>query len=490
MDSNLPQQTSTAAADDISATVASSQISDIKHIVNQISLNVPGQVHVGGPSKCFTVTGLKIRNTRDALTIFEACRRGILPRVVRRLNESEKEQISDGTVIVFDEREAKMKRWTDGRLWTPSRITSNFLMYRELERKLQPGEEGRREVEGWIKNSRSKAPTAYESNKGVFFTKPHGLMKRTISLTVPDNEEEFMARQPTHSARLANIHQQHLIAYFKAETQGELPAPEEMLELQEMRLPIPLLRIQKFRRPLKIQVEEGEQYSNDFKYSICESDTDDSSTNVAASTGEMVGKYSSSGSSAMYSSSPHPIQQTGNCDPPPQIPNYELYSPTAQPSQMPDMSLTASQYNIPPLSLYEHLPPISAAVGHPQPEQQPYYNYSGADLMSSPLFGHQSQYPAHMTNVPTSLATHIVPMDPMLMMPVNPASEQQQPECATVDNSNDTALQQFISPFDGGDAAYEYQQRSRAACVPMELNHPQSVVGIANEETPSHEKEL
>ncbi|KAI8321529.1 hypothetical protein GQ54DRAFT_261608, partial [Martensiomyces pterosporus] len=78
---------------------------------------------------------MKVYSTRDALTIFEACRQGILPRVVRRLTDREKQQIDDGTIIVFDEKEAKMKRWTDGRLWTPSRILDNFLVYRELERK-------------------------------------------------------------------------------------------------------------------------------------------------------------------------------------------------------------------------------------------------------------------------------------------------------------------------------------------------------------------
>ncbi|PIA18517.1 hypothetical protein COEREDRAFT_19558, partial [Coemansia reversa NRRL 1564] len=76
-----------------------------------------------------------IATTRDALTIFEACRQNILPRVVRRLNECEKQQIQAGTIVVFDEKEAKMKRWTDGRLWTPSRIMNNFLVYRELDRK-------------------------------------------------------------------------------------------------------------------------------------------------------------------------------------------------------------------------------------------------------------------------------------------------------------------------------------------------------------------
>ncbi|KAI9476650.1 camp-independent regulatory protein Pac2, partial [Coemansia mojavensis] len=157
----------------------------------------PEDVVIGGPTGCFTVTGLKVMSTRDALTIFEACRRGILPQITRRLTESEKQQITAGTIVVFDEKRAKMKRWTDGRMWTPSRIVGNFLMYRELDRKME----------------------FHSSNKGLFFRKPHGLIKRTISLSTP------------------RTHQQHLIAYFKAETCSLLASPDDMEELHGLRLP-------------------------------------------------------------------------------------------------------------------------------------------------------------------------------------------------------------------------------------------------------------
>lgn len=33
-----------------------------------------------------------------------------------------------GAVFVFGEEESGMKRWTDGRLWSPSRISGNFLV--------------------------------------------------------------------------------------------------------------------------------------------------------------------------------------------------------------------------------------------------------------------------------------------------------------------------------------------------------------------------
>jgi hypothetical protein len=63
-----------------------------------------------------------IDSTFDALIIIEACRQGILKRVAHRLSEPERRRIRSGSVFVFEERESKIKRWTDGRIWSPSRI--------------------------------------------------------------------------------------------------------------------------------------------------------------------------------------------------------------------------------------------------------------------------------------------------------------------------------------------------------------------------------
>ena len=76
-----------------------------------------------------------VENTLDALRIFQMCRDGRLNRVRRRLHERERRLIRSGSVFVFDEEESGIRRWTDGRLWSPSRILGNFLIYRELEKK-------------------------------------------------------------------------------------------------------------------------------------------------------------------------------------------------------------------------------------------------------------------------------------------------------------------------------------------------------------------
>ncbi|KAJ1830327.1 Global transcription regulator sge1 [Coemansia sp. RSA 2711] len=227
---------------------------DARSVIHNLNMT-PEDVVIGGPASCFTVTGLKVFSTRDALTIFEACRQGVLPRVVRRLTDAEKQLICDGTVVVFDEKQAKMKRWTDGRIWTPSRILGNFLVYRELERKIPPNQEGVAEL---VRMAQTNCHSEFRSsNKGLFFCKPYGLMKRTISLAVPDDEDGFLAQVEWRPPR---VHQQHLVAYFRAETAAMLPTPEDMEELQGLRLPLGILRIQRFRRPVKIEMFDNNNY--------------------------------------------------------------------------------------------------------------------------------------------------------------------------------------------------------------------------------------
>ncbi|CAI7647689.1 unnamed protein product [Penicillium bialowiezense] len=76
-----------------------------------------------------------VRTPADAIILFEACRIGLLPRVQRRLSEKERQSIRSGSVFVWDEREAGMRRWTDGKSWSASRVSGSFLTYREMEGK-------------------------------------------------------------------------------------------------------------------------------------------------------------------------------------------------------------------------------------------------------------------------------------------------------------------------------------------------------------------
>ncbi|KAI9503103.1 Gluconate transport-inducing protein [Coemansia spiralis] len=74
-----------------------------------------------------------VSTSEDALALFEACRLGYKQRVPRRLSDAERGAIRSGSVFVWEEGESGMKRWTDGRSWSPSRVQGCFLTYHEWE---------------------------------------------------------------------------------------------------------------------------------------------------------------------------------------------------------------------------------------------------------------------------------------------------------------------------------------------------------------------
>lgn len=85
-----------------------------------------------------------IETTKDALMIFEACFSGALAHCHRRPHDRERSSlIVSGNVFVYEEATSGIKRWTDGIPWSPSRILTNFLIYRQLNQPFPPGEKKR-----------------------------------------------------------------------------------------------------------------------------------------------------------------------------------------------------------------------------------------------------------------------------------------------------------------------------------------------------------
>ena len=125
-----------------------------------------------------------VRTPTDAIILFEACRIGLLPRVQRRLSEKERQSIKSGSVFVWDEREAGMRRWTDGKSWSASRVSGSFLTYREME--------GKRGGSGFDKNAnregiQSNDPDSDGGPDGYRY-KPDGLMKQSFSITTNNGQ--------------------------------------------------------------------------------------------------------------------------------------------------------------------------------------------------------------------------------------------------------------------------------------------------------------
>ncbi|KAG9319856.1 hypothetical protein KVV02_007896 [Mortierella alpina] len=185
-----------------------------------------------------------IETTQDTLLIFEACRRGLLPRICRRLQEKERRIIQSGTVFVFDERESGIKRWTDGLVWSPSRILGNFLVYRELD-KHTSGKKNTGPIDRASRASSSDAESAIEKNKeralvgsltNSYRFKKQGLIKKTMSIVV-------------------NGVSQHMISYYSKEDvlAGKLRTPSSVPELASLEISPEFLMKQNFRIPPTVE---------------------------------------------------------------------------------------------------------------------------------------------------------------------------------------------------------------------------------------------
>ncbi|EDU41464.1 cAMP-independent regulatory protein pac2 [Pyrenophora tritici-repentis Pt-1C-BFP] len=163
-----------------------------------------------------------VRTPNDAIILFEACRIGILPRVQRRLSEKERQQIKSGSVFVWDEREAGMRRWTDGKSWSASRVSGSFLTYREMEGKrggsAVPAAPVAKRASGKSPDGSSNGDSEGEGPDGYRY-KPDGLMKQSFSITTQSGQHL------------------HLISYYSRSNSNNLPQPANDAQLRHIRPP-------------------------------------------------------------------------------------------------------------------------------------------------------------------------------------------------------------------------------------------------------------
>lgn len=160
-----------------------------------------------------------VRTPADAIKLFEACRLGLLPRVQRRLSEKERQSIRSGSVFVWDEREAGMRRWTDGKSWSASRVSGSFLTYREMEGKRGGGFSATRRGSGKTPESGRGSDEDHDDGEPEGYRyKADGLMKQSFSITTSTGQHlhliSYYSRpqpgqadlsQPTNDPNLRNI---------------------------------------------------------------------------------------------------------------------------------------------------------------------------------------------------------------------------------------------------------------------------------------------
>ncbi|KAK4521304.1 uncharacterized protein ATC70_011918 [Mucor velutinosus] len=206
-----------------------------------------------------------IESTTDALLVFEACRSGKLPKISRRLQDRERGSIKSGTVFVFDEKESGIKRWTDGLVWSPSRILGNFLIYRELDGRESLYQHNRAPFDydsshypssydygaaqndstqpfvGELSNEeRNKERNLVGSLTDTYKFRKGGLIKKTISIHL-------------------NGSTQHLISYYTRldVLEGRLATPSSVSDLSDLQISPDLLLKQSFRVPPSVEFAES-----------------------------------------------------------------------------------------------------------------------------------------------------------------------------------------------------------------------------------------
>ncbi|THV02130.1 hypothetical protein K435DRAFT_653982 [Dendrothele bispora CBS 962.96] len=172
-----------------------------------------------------------IETTVQALRLIYAAHQSLIPRTTRRLNDLERRSlIKSGAVFIFGVEESGIKRWTDGLLWSPSRIAGNFLVYKEMN------ERARRH--GDINSCALLSPglSSYSDNQTTF--KPNALIKKTITVTV--NSSEL-----------------HLVSYYTLEdiNSGKLKKLSSRPDIMSLYMPPDIFRLNNLR--VVPQVEMG-----------------------------------------------------------------------------------------------------------------------------------------------------------------------------------------------------------------------------------------
>ncbi|KAI9330873.1 Gti1/Pac2 family-domain-containing protein [Obelidium mucronatum] len=133
-----------------------------------------------------------IQNRADAFLVIEACVTGMLHPVMPYMHTST--EIRSGSVVVFTQRSTDVNsiRWRDGRNWTTSKLSENFLLYRETEPKGSPY---RGPETCALFPAGSLRPNTQLVPDGITLTGSDGLRYRVISYFKPKDVEHRVSRK-------------------------------------------------------------------------------------------------------------------------------------------------------------------------------------------------------------------------------------------------------------------------------------------------------
>ncbi|ORY90227.1 Gti1/Pac2 family-domain-containing protein [Leucosporidium creatinivorum] len=195
-----------------------------------------------------------VETTLDALLIFEGCRRGLLPKITRRLQEFEKRAlVVSGAVFVFDEEETGIKRWTDGLSWSPSRTLGNFLVYRELDKKAGTGAGG---DENGMEDGLDELPTGGDPIAGPSSGRSQPASSARRRTLVGSLTSTYRFRSDGLVKKTISLAGLHMIGYYRIEdvTSGRLRTPSSHAELISLEVSSDFLSPTHFRVPPIVEI--------------------------------------------------------------------------------------------------------------------------------------------------------------------------------------------------------------------------------------------
>ncbi|KZS97146.1 hypothetical protein SISNIDRAFT_482082 [Sistotremastrum niveocremeum HHB9708] len=183
-----------------------------------------------------TAQNLRIRTTNDAHRLFHAVYLNLLPIVIRRLDSTERTLIRSGDVHVWEERDPAteatglgIERWTDGRLWGPSRVRDGFLFYHEKEREPDTVEYPPRYAR-MLRTRQSSVDTLSDSTPEIHIYNAH-------SSTTVDSRPDKLVKQTysvlvhvphPHAPNSSITRKWHMTAYFAPVMLTELKTIDDM----------------------------------------------------------------------------------------------------------------------------------------------------------------------------------------------------------------------------------------------------------------------
>lgn len=160
-----------------------------------------------------------------------------------------------------------IKRWTDGLVWSPSRILGNFLIYRELDKRASGS--GKR---GSISASNNNSNTNGNDSRQRSFSADHGTSSTVAAaggvMSIDRNRERQLVGSLSDSYKfrkdglikktmsiVVNGVSQHLISYYHPQDvlNNRLRTPSSVPELASLEISPELLVRQNFRIPPMIE---------------------------------------------------------------------------------------------------------------------------------------------------------------------------------------------------------------------------------------------